>query len=127
MSKIIRFTTNIFDISKEDKNPINPIYGQSLLLWLKDKIGTSYNFTLPDYEDWGWYSYITWEERIYLIGASNLNNNSSISEWILQVVKQRSFFETIFGKGKMAEEDECFFYFKKIIESEPSFKNIEFE
>jgi len=56
MHPIIRFTTDIFDIKEEDKNPINPIYGQSLLLWLQQKIAVSYKMSAPDYEDWGWYA-----------------------------------------------------------------------
>ena len=127
MAKIIRFTTNLFDISKEDENPINPIYGQSLLLWLKDKIHNSYDFTTPDYEDWGWYSDITWEGRTYIIGASCLEEEHNNYEWVLQIIKQRSLFEKIFNKEKMTENDKCFLYFKKIIETESSFKNIEFE
>jgi len=127
MAKIIRFTTDLFDISKEDENPINLIYGQSLLLWLKDKIQNSYDFTTPDCEDWGWYSNINWEERTYIIGASCLEEENSNYEWVLQIIKQNSLFEKIFNKEKMTENDECFLYFKKIIETESSFKNIEFE
>jgi len=127
MANIIRFTTNLFDISKEDENPINPIYGQSLLLWLKNKISSSYDFSIPDCEDWGWYSDIHWDGRTYIIGSNCLDDTNNDHEWTLQIIKQRSFFEKIFGKGKMTEEDECFLYFKKIIESEKSFKNIEFE
>jgi len=127
MAKIIRFTTDLFDISKEDENPINPIYGQSLLLWLANKIPNVYNFTTPDYEDWGWYSDINWEGRTYIIGSSCLEEENSNYEWGLQIIKQRSLFEKIFNKEKMTEEDKCFLYFKKLIESEPNFKNIEVE
>ena len=45
MAKVIHFTTDLFDISKEDENTINPIHGQSLLLWLNDKIHNSYDLT----------------------------------------------------------------------------------
>jgi hypothetical protein len=34
---VIRFTTKLFDVTKERPNDINSIYGVSLLLWLADK------------------------------------------------------------------------------------------
>ena len=34
MAHIISFTTDRFDVSGERPNPINPIAGQSVLLWL---------------------------------------------------------------------------------------------
>ena len=34
---VIRFTTKLFDVTKERPNDINAIYGVSLLLWLADK------------------------------------------------------------------------------------------
>ncbi len=127
MAKIIRFTTDLFDISKEDENPINPIYGQSLLLWLKNKIQNSYDFTTPNCEDWGWYSMINFEGRTYMLGASCLAENKNKLEWILQIDKPRSIWEIILGKEKMTKNDKCFLYFKNIIETESSFKNVEFE
>jgi hypothetical protein len=41
MADVLRFTTALFDVSKERENPINPIPGESLLLWLKDKVSRS--------------------------------------------------------------------------------------
>ena len=122
---IIRFTTTLFDISKEEENPINPIYGQSLLLWIRDKL-LHLDITMPNYEDWGWYSMINFENRTYMLGASCLAEDKNKLEWILQIDKPRSLLEIILGKEKMTENDKCFLYFKKIIETESSFKNIEF-
>ncbi|HFD14112.1 MAG TPA: hypothetical protein ENJ34_02290 [Epsilonproteobacteria bacterium] len=124
MHPIIRFTTDIFDIKEEDKNPINPIYGQSLLLWLQQKIAVSYKMSAPDYEDWGWYSDMIYHDKKYMIGASSEEDGL---EWVLQISKQRSLIEILLGKEKMTDNDKCFLYFKKIIETESSFKNIEFE
>jgi len=120
---MIRFTTDIFDIKKEDKNPINPIYGQSLLLWLQQKIAASYKMSIPNYEDWGWYSDMFYNDKKYMIGASSQEDGL---EWVLQISKQRSLIDILLYREKMTENDKCFLYFKKIIESESSFKNIEF-
>ena len=124
MHPMIRFTTDVFNIKKEDKNPINPIYGQSLLLWLKEKTSASYIMSTPDYEDWGWYSNIIYNDKKYMIGASSEEDGL---EWVLQISKQRSLIEILLGKEKITKNDKCFLYFKKIIETESSFKNIEFE
>ena len=69
MNKAIYFNTSLFDPSKEDENEINPIYGQSLLIWLKDKLSNKLEFSEIDMEDWGWYSHIIWNGRKYLIGS----------------------------------------------------------
>ena len=37
MAHVIRFRTDKFDVSKERPNPINPIPGESLLLWLRER------------------------------------------------------------------------------------------
>ncbi len=38
---------------------INPIYGESVLKWLSEKLaGTGYEATEPATEDWGWYVYV---------------------------------------------------------------------
>lgn len=56
MTHLIKFSTAMFDISKEDPNPINPIAGQTVLQWMRAKLeGSGYNTTEPETEDWGWY------------------------------------------------------------------------
>ena len=63
MARVIRFTTDKFDVSKERPNPINPIPGESLLVWLQDRAQSRTQLTEPDAEDWGWYSYVDWNGR----------------------------------------------------------------
>ena len=129
MNKAIYFNTSLFDPSKEDENEINPIYGQSLLIWLKDKLSNKLEFSEIDMEDWGWYSHIIWNGRKYLIGSvahyevgDDFRNGV---DWIFQVDKKRSFKEIIFGKEKMTENDQCFLFFKKYFEEKPEIKNVE--
>jgi len=123
----ITFTSSKFDVTKEDENPINPIYGQSLLLWLKDKVSDTVELDVPDAEDWGWYSAIEWKGRLYLLGASAIENDTSSYDWVFQLDKHRSFKEKILGKEKMIGSDDCLQFFKSVFDVEPDFRNVEIE
>ena len=124
MHYMIRFTTSYFNISQEDENPINPIYGQSLLKWLKNQLEGRVEMEKPAPEDWGWYTYTKWNGRKYMVGSCVLENEDNSMEWILQLEKQRSIKEKLLGKEKMTMTDECLLFFKSIIESESEFKDI---
>ena len=69
MNEAIHFKTSLFDVSKEKENPINPVYGLSLLEWLRAELANELVITEPDAEDWGWYSQLEYEGNIYLIGS----------------------------------------------------------
>ena len=124
MAVVIRFTTDYFDVSRERENPINPIPGESLLLWLQERIGTTHAMTPPDAEDWGWYSVLEWEAREYLIGASAEEGEDGRYEWILQVDKIRSVSEKLLGREKMASDDRCAAYLKGLLAAEPAFHGL---
>ncbi|PPD34506.1 MAG: hypothetical protein CTY19_04580 [Methylomonas sp.] len=128
MHYIITFSTSKFDVTLEDQNPVNPIHGQSLLLWLKNRVAATALLTEPATEDWGWYSTMAWQGRVYLLGAS-ADKSDSVDEydWVFQVDKQRSFMETLFGRHKMTESDGCLLFFKAVFDAEPSFKNVKIE
>ena len=111
MAHVIRFTTTMFDISKERPNPINPIPGESLLLWLRERAGPDLTVSEPDAEDWGWYSYVKWKGRSYLLGSSASEDDDGDREWILQIDKHRSVSEKLLGRAKMSVDDECAKYF----------------
>ena len=127
----ISFKTSKFDVSKERENPINPIFGESLLKWLKSEVESDFDISEPDAEDWGWYSYIDWKGRQYMLGASTYfdegDDPKSELEWILQIDKSRTFIEKLFGKEKISNSDECVLYFKSKLESEPQIGSISFE
>ena len=61
MTRVIRFLTAKFDVSAERLNPINPIPGESLLLWLREQARPHFELSHPEPEDWGWYSFVTLE------------------------------------------------------------------
>lgn len=69
MNQAIYFKTSLFDVSKEKENPINPIYGLSLLEWLRAELVNELVITEPNAEDWGWYSELKYEDNNYLIGS----------------------------------------------------------
>ena len=126
MHHIITFVTDKFDVTKEDENPINPIYGQSLLLWLKDQVAETILLEKPEAEDWGWYTTINWKGRSYLLGASAMESDNSF-EWVFQVDKNRTIKEKLLGREKMDKADECLLFFKSVFSSEPEFKGIAVE
>lgn len=127
MHHIITFVTDKFDVTKEDENPINPIYGQSLLLWLKEHVAETVQLENPDTEDWGWYTTIDWKGRSYLLGASAMESENGGFEWVFQVDKNRTIKEKLFGREKMNKDDECLLFFKAVLSAEPDFKGVTVE
>ncbi len=117
MHPVIEFQTSKFDVSKEDENPINPIYGKSLLLWLREKTKDAVEIPDPDYEDWGWYSDIEWNGRVYMLGASSDDGKT----WFFQIDKDRTIIEKILGKEKITENEEIWKYFISLLQSESEF------
>ena len=115
MARVIRFNTSKFDVSAERPNPINPIHGESLLLWLRDQASTKLAVSQPDAEDWGWYSFVEWNGRQYMLGSSASEEEAGEREWILQVEKQRSFKEKLLGREKMVKEDQCAQFFQVLL------------
>ena len=124
MTHVIRFNTAKFDLAKERPNPINPIPGESLLLWLRERAKPHVEVTEPDAEDWGWYSFVDWKGRQYLLGSSASDEESGQREWILQIDKQRSVKEALMGREKMEADDGCAQFFQQLLEDEPSFTSV---
>lgn len=121
---VIRFTTSLFDVTKERPNDINPIYGESLLIWLAEKLKGEVVVSEPQTEDWGWYVDIDWKGRSYMLGASASDEENGQREWVLQIVKHRTFKERVLGKEKMTAEDECSTHLRKLFENEKAFSNV---
>jgi hypothetical protein len=127
MNYSIRFETAKFDVTREDANPINPTRGQSLLLWLKDKLAGQVQFDGLDAEDWGWYTTVEWNGRDYLLGASAMEADADHYEWVFQVDKHRSFHEKLSGREKMTRNDECLQFFKQLFDAESDFEHVAIE
>lgn len=129
MNQAIHFKTSMFDVSREMENPINPIYGLSLLEWLRNELKGKLDLTVPSAEDWGWYSELTYDGNRYLIGSCAYFNEgddpSQELEWVFQVDKCRSFKEKLFGQNKMNRSDSCFLFFKEVFDKNPYFKGVQ--
>ena len=124
MTRVIRFNTAAFDVSKERPNPINPIPGESLLLWLRERARPDVEISEPAPEDWGWYSDLEWKGRNYMLGSSASEDENGQREWILQIEKHRSMTEKLIGRAKMSEDDACASYFQRLLESEATFEGV---
>lgn len=125
---IIRFNTALFDVSKEQPNPINPIGGQSLLLWLAQQLIGRVSLTSPDTEDWGWYSTLDWNGRRYMVGSSASDEEvDGVREWVLQIVKHRSVKERLLGQEAMTGDDACVHLLLDVLRREPAFLGITLE
>ncbi len=129
MNQAIHFKTSMFDVSKEKENPINPIYGISLLEWLREELKGKLEITEPDAEDWGWYSELEFQGNSYLIGACAYfdegDDPANELEWVIQVDKLRSLKEKLLGRNIMSVSDSCFVFFKEFFENHPGFKDVQ--
>src|SRR5687768_10597387 len=106
MTHLITFATSQFDVSAEAPNPINPIAGESVLKWLREKlVDSGYDATDPESEDWGWYIYVNGRGASYLVGASSDIDQDPPREWVLQIHRQRSLRDKLFGRNQLADDD----------------------
>ena len=124
MHPVIHFQSRLFDVSVEPENPNNPVAGTSLLEWLRVRVPADVAMSAPQSEDWGWYCDVTWRGRHYMIGASASQSTDGNHQWVLQVVKFRSFKERLLGKARMLPDDPCFAYFHGLILQEPAFTDV---
>jgi hypothetical protein len=126
MTCVISFTTDRFDISAETPNPINPIAGQSVLLWLKQELSRAqYRVTDPDTEDWGWYMDVEGPHGAYMVGASaDAENPTPAVEWTLQVHKHRSVKDKVLGRNQMAAEDPLAAFIEKLLRADSRIQQV---
>ncbi len=111
MNEVISFKTSQFDTSKETPNPINPIAGESVLVWLEQNFSLAgYELTDPSPEDWGWYISATGPSGTYMIGAVAFDEEDGASgleiEWLIQFDRKRTLKEILLGKGKATRDDQ---------------------
>lgn len=126
MAHLVSFRTAKFDVRAEDPNPINPIFGQSVLRWLRAELAKAhYTVTEPSTEDWGWYIDVEAEGANYLVGASaDAESSTREIEWILQVHKHRTLKEKILGQNKMAADDPLVGLIERIVRADPEITEV---
>lgn len=128
MAAVLRFRTARFDVTRERPNPVNPIHGESLLLWLRERLAPTHPMPAPEPEDWGWYTDLAWEGRAYLIGASAEGpGEDGLCAWVLQVEKSRSAMEKLTGRARMDAADPCLRHLHALLAAEADITGIETE
>lgn len=106
MAHVVTFTSLQFDASAETPNPINPIAGEGILNWLREKLlSAGYEVTAPEPEDWGWYVYVKDRESSYVVGASSDLDQPAPREWTVQIYRERSLSDKLLGRNKLANND----------------------
>src|SRR5262245_12081783 len=104
---LVAFMTTRFDISREPPNDINPIAGQSFLVWLKplpERAG--YAVDPPSTEDWGWYIEVNDRDgRRFIVGASAWRDEGDQIDWYVQVWRWRTLRQWLRGEPVMDRDD----------------------
>jgi len=126
MAHLITFTSSRFDVSAERPNPINAIAGEGVLKWLRAKlVAAGYEATSPEPEDWGWYIYVNGGGMSYLVGASSDVDHSTPREWIIQIHRERTLIDKLFGKNKLAENDSLTTHIEEVIRESEGGKDVQ--
>ena len=106
MTHLVTFTSSRFDVAGETPNPINPIAGEGILNWLREKLrSVGYEVTAPEPEDWGWYVYVKDRGNSYLVGASSDLNQPAPREWTIQIHRERSLTDKLFSRNELTDND----------------------
>lgn len=129
MAQLISFSTGKFDVSKETPNPINPIFGEALLNWVRERLaGTGYTATAPQPEDWGWFIDVQGQGSRYLLGASGQPERPVPDvDWVIQVHRKRSFTDKLAGRNVMAADDPLVGLVESFLRSDPEFRDIQID
>lgn len=132
MAHLITFRTSLFDPAEEPENPYNPIAGQSALVWVRaEALGDEYESSEPDAEDWGWYTEIQVEDDVYTVGAICFDEEDQPPDepldWMVQVVKRRSFADVMRRRGAMSPDDRLTRALVGAFEADPAFEQVSLE
>ena len=127
MSAVIRFSSGKFDVTLERLNPTNPIFGESLLLWIRETLGPAHEIDQPEPEDWGWYTHLSWEGQRFMLGSSASDEEDGEREWILQVVPHRSLKQRLLGRGKVTIDHPLIQHLVKVLSREKTFVGVTVE
>jgi hypothetical protein len=122
---LLTFTSSQFDVSVERPNPINPIAGESVLIWLREQLRIAgYEATVPEPEDWGWYMYLRCTGGSYLVGAGSDVDQAEPREWAIQIHRERSVSDKLFGRNRLAPDDPLSAVIEKIVRGNQYAKDV---
>jgi hypothetical protein len=126
VAHVFSFRTARFDVSAETPNRINPIAGESVLLWLRSELSKAgHNASEPDTEDWGWYMNVKVSGASYLIGASaDPEATHPDVEWVLQIEKLRSVQDKLLGRNRMDTDDPFASLIETLLRTDDTIKHL---
>jgi len=130
MAHLVTFRTAKFDPHAEPANPINPIAGHAVLVWLSAALrGEGFESGEPDAEDWGWYLDVTGHGAAYLVGASGESepDDKGPIDWTIQIHRNRSLSDKLFGRNAHAPDDPLTLAIERVVRAQPGFEGIELD
>ena len=129
MAQLLTFSTSSFDVTLETPNPFNPIAGQSVLSWIREKLtGTPFTATSPEAEDWGWYMDVSGNGATYLVGASGEpDSTTSDVDWTVQIHKHRTVLEKLTGRNILTDDDALLALLEGFVREESTFRDVQVE
>ena len=126
MAHLITFRASTFDPRAEPENPINPIAGHGVLVWLRDALRKAgFESGEPDAEDWGWYIDVSGNGATYLVGASGEPDDAGPVDWTIQIHRHRSMTDKLFGRNTHAADDPLTDLVERVVRAAPGFEHIE--
>ena len=108
MAQLITFKSSTFDVAREAPNPVNPIFGESVVNWLRAALREAgYEVSDAAPEDWGWYIDVRRGPDLYFVGATSDGDVvEGTREWTVQIHKPRTFMARLRGQGALSASDE---------------------
>lgn len=134
MAHTITLKSARFDPAAEAPNPINPIAGQALLLWLRARlVGAGWTVSEPAAEDWGWYMDVSRDGATYLVGASGEAEppdgaaapSGREIEWVLQVERHRTLGDKLLGRNRLGANEPLTAALQQWLRAEPDMRDVE--
>ena len=102
----IEFGSAYSDVEHEPPNDINPVKGQSFLVWLAPLLESAgYIVEGPHTEDWGWFLRARDALGRYIIGAMAMSEGDNYVAWYAHVSRERSLAEVLQQKRRITKND----------------------
>lgn len=126
----ILFRSSRFNLSKVEEHFINPCcFGEDVAAWLIPKLAVKDIETAKPYqEDWGWEIPARCGEDSYFVCISgNADDSGTLKDegqWRIMVVKRRSIWERLTGKGETAADDPLTRAIEEILVKEPTVTDV---
>jgi hypothetical protein len=117
------FATDRFNLSQVGEHFVNPCcFGEDLAAWLRSKLSEKgIHVSEPGQEDWGWFLRAKQGNDSYFLAVSGNSANGTdqdYGEWRIIVLKKRSIWDQVMGKGKIEDDDPMLQIIEEILRAE---------